>query len=77
MRLLLSIFNFQLEKAVNKRNALVFLFIAVILQVFLQVGKENHSDILESNETFLRLLRGDDCLPTGPGFLIFRRCFFF
>lgn len=52
MRLLKSIFNFQVKKAVNKRNALVFLFIAVILQIFLQVGKANHSDILESKVTF-------------------------
>ena len=52
MRLLISILRFQLKKVVNKRNALVFLFIAAILQVFLQVGKANHDDIIESKDTF-------------------------
>jgi hypothetical protein len=33
---------------------LLFIFIAVILQIFLQVGKTNHKEILESNETFQR-----------------------
>ena len=45
MRLLKSIFNFQLKKAVKKRNVLVFIVIAVILQIFLQVGKSNYTDI--------------------------------
>ena len=54
MRLFKSIFNFQLKKAVNKRNILVFLLIAAILQIFLQVGKASHNDILESTETFQR-----------------------
>jgi hypothetical protein len=54
LRPLTSIFNFQLKQAVNKRNMLVFLVIAVILQVFLQVGKANHNDILESKDTFQR-----------------------
>jgi hypothetical protein len=52
LRLLKSILNFQLKKAINKRNALVFFGIAVILQVFLQVGKANHSEIFESKDTF-------------------------
>jgi len=54
LRPLTSIFNFQLKQAVNKRNMLVFLVIAVILQVFLQVGKANHNDILESKDTYQR-----------------------
>jgi hypothetical protein len=52
LKLLKSIFNFQLKQAINKRNVLVFIVIAVILQVFLQVGKANYSDILESKDTF-------------------------
>jgi hypothetical protein len=52
LRLLISIIKFQLKKVVNRRNALVFLLIAAILQVFLQVGNANHNDIIESNETF-------------------------
>lgn len=52
MRLFKSIFTFQLKKAVNKRNTLVFLLFFGILQIFLQVGKANHNDILESTETF-------------------------
>jgi hypothetical protein len=52
LRLLKSIFYFQLKQAVNKRNVLVFIVIAVILQVFLQVGKANYSDVLESKDTF-------------------------
>jgi hypothetical protein len=52
LRLLKSILNFQLKKAINKWNVLVFFVIAVILQVFLQVGKANHINILESKNTF-------------------------
>jgi hypothetical protein len=54
LRLLKSIINFQLKQAINKRNALLFFIIAIILQIFLQVGKVNYSDNLESKDTFQR-----------------------
>jgi len=54
LRKLKSILYFELKHAVNKRNGLVFFAIAIILQIFLQVGKTNYNDILESNKTFQR-----------------------
>lgn len=54
MKTFKSILTFQLKRAVNKRSIRAFCVIAAVLQLFLQVGRISHSEIIDSQETFQR-----------------------